>query len=236
MSFFKDLFKVKWKSCNIKKRRKMVENSDLYTMQFKIADIFPHDNILARHMVRIFLIINQLTYVHEKFIELQDDESINKEGKSLFLLRLNCSLLREAMKLFSEAEKNHEFLNLLSQLPAESKEMLDEFRKFYEPYNGSFTELILKPVRDNFFHFIDDSGIESLLKKNAQNISEIIFGRRFKDLYVKFADDISSDLLVDQLKKSGLTLIDAIKDVSRIGVIILKISEQLMTIYLKPFL
>lgn len=214
----------------------MVEDKDLYTMQFEIKDVFPHDNILARHVVRIFLIMNQLTYVHEKFLELQTDESINIEGKSLFLLRLNCSLLRETIKIFSEAGKSPEFIDLLSKLPPESKELLDEFRKYYEPYSGSFTKLILKPIRDNFFHFIDDSGIESLLKKNAPNKSEIIIGRTFKDLYIKFADDISTDLLIDQMKKSGLTLIDAIKNVSRIGVIVLKISEQLMSIYFKPFL
>jgi len=214
----------------------MTEDTDLYTAQFKIEDIFPHKSVLARYMVRIFLIVNQVTYVHEKFLELPKDESINREGKSLFLLKLNCSILREAIKLFAEAEKNPDFLNFLDQLSPESKQMLVELHNFYEPFSGSFTELVLKPVRDNFFHLINDSGMESLLAKNAPNQSEIIVGKTFADLYIKFADDISSDMLIDQMKISGLTLIDAIRNVSRIGVIILKMSEQLLSLYLKPFL
>lgn len=216
-------------------------------IKFKIKDVFKYDDKVTRYIMRLYMAINDLKYVLEKMIELEENNRSGTKKKSdrLYLLRLNCSHLKEAMDVFVEAQKENEFKDLLNDLPLETKSLVEKLLNLYLDNNGkntNFVKKVLTPIRNDFFHYSSDNRVKKILKILADKDEEsyILIGEKFKDLYFNVCDDISAEGLFIDCERTGEkgenSMIEMVKNVRDITGMLSNIVDGLLKIFYYKYL
>lgn len=216
-------------------------------IKFKIKDAFKYNDKVARYIIRLFMGINNLKYVLEKFIELEENNRSETKKKSdrLYLLRLNSSHLKEAMDVFVEAQKENEFQNLLNDLPLRTKSLVEKLLNLYLDNNGDYTNFVKKvltPIRCNFFHYSNDNRVKKILKILADKDEEsyILIGEKFKDLYFYVSDHIAVVGLFMDCERTGKkeedAIIEMVKNVRDMTRMLINIANDLLKVFYFKYL
>jgi len=120
---------------------------------FKIKNMFNPDDTLSLWIIKMSMIRNDLYYVHKSLTSIAEVGSTFQNEEMNYFFRLAASHYREAVKFidkYKTEEKIHSFINLLDSKSIENYEKLLES---CTPWDSSFVSDILKPIRDNFFHY-----------------------------------------------------------------------------------
>jgi len=214
-------------------------------IKFKIKDVFKYDDKVTIYIIRLFMAINDLKYILEKYLEEKNRSGTKKKGNMLYLLRLNCSRLKEAMDVFVEAQKENEFKNLLNDLLLETKRLVKKLLNLYLDNNGkntNFVRKVLTPIRNNFFHYSNNNRVKKILKILADKDEEsyISTGEKFKDLYFNVCDHISTEGLSIDCKRTGekgeTAMIEMVKNVRDMTGMLINIVDALLKIFYSKYL
>lgn len=124
------------------------EHADQDQVSFRIGDVFPESDPVARFVAGIAMMANDWGRLFRLLAELRDDEL--GTGTRLLLYRLQLSFHVEAVKFLRDSERQYpeEIARFLESLPDEASEL---HRKLTD--ESSLTSLGAGPVRNQSFHY-----------------------------------------------------------------------------------
>ncbi len=173
-------------------------------MVFKLKRMFDPDNILSIWVLKLSLIRNDLFYVHRSLIDYLSGTKIATSGEYLYYFRLAASHYREAAKYVEKWNKDNDVISFVSELPVEHRE---EYRLILDsctPWETSFVNRILKPIRDNFFHY-DISSFQKDYRKLDDIFTRIVSsGDARNETDFVFADELSINLIFGNNSKQEI--------------------------------
>ncbi len=202
-------------------------------IRFKIGEAFPADDSCARLMVALAMATNDLLTVGPLFEEALKAEGEADKGRQIYFFRLMASHLREAVKVLDRAEKNPSFRILIEGLPEGVRKDLQELSKYYRPFNGSFAEKVLKPLRDTVFHYSRDEDVGAGLRAIKNEKTEIIIGPQLRDMRLLIADDVVASHWLREIEAGGHTLAEAIAHSRKMLELFGRVMNHLVGLYLE---
>ena len=127
-------------------------------IRFLIGEILPAADPVARFLTGLCLITNDLTFIANGG---QNGAASDRAPLSLRHLHLMSAHLREATKYLHDALQDESARAFLSGLSDEGRQRLTRVESSFTPWQGSFVQSRLKPLRDAVFHYLE-SGPEQL--------------------------------------------------------------------------
>lgn len=153
-------------------------------VSFRVGDVLPADDVVSPFLVGLCMPVNDLMWLTRR-------PETDGAGESIYPFYLTCAYYREATKFLGEGLKQVEVSAFLKNLSPEGREYLEVVRESFDPWEGSFTERALKPVRDNVFHYPCCSEIRALLSGLSDSNSHIEMGAgTYGENRYGFADDV----------------------------------------------
>ena len=198
-----------------------------YRIKFRIGDIFSPDDIISQRIISLCMAINDLTYVTVRLVKEASNHSIGAKMKMLYLFRLSCSHLWEAIQVIEKMEKQPQLEKIFNKLPNKSKQRFEQLKKEY-----SSLRKVLRKIRNNFFHYMKSEDIKCALKDLRNANSEIPTRDKIDDVYFPLGDAIILNTFKRELDKSGLTLENSVGRIQNMAVYFWKLFDDLVTIYL----
>jgi hypothetical protein len=119
---------------------------------FRFGDAFPADSVTARWAAGMTLIANDLLQVNLGVVEASDAAD-DQSSQALYLFWLACAHYREAAHFMQKGSQVPEIRESIARLPEQTREHWAAIQKSFEPWEGSLIQTMLKPLRDNFFHY-----------------------------------------------------------------------------------
>lgn len=161
---------------------------------FKIKNMFSPNDILSLWIIKISMIRNDLYYVHKSLTSIAEANKQLQNGEMNYFFRLAPSHYREAVKFIDDHKKERKIQSFIDLLDSKSIENYKKLLESCTPWEGSFVKDIVKPIRDNFFHYSSDSFCKDFkeMKDFYSRVSSN--GSSRKDLSLIFADEISINL------------------------------------------
>lgn len=138
-------------------------------VSFRVGDVFPADDVVSPFLVGLCMAVNDLMWLIRR-------PETDDEGESNYRLYLTCAYYREAAKFLGEGLKQAEVSAFLEDLSPEGHEYLEVLRESFDPWEGSFAQRALKPVRDNVFHYPHRAEMQALLRRLSDSTSHIEMG------------------------------------------------------------
>jgi hypothetical protein len=141
-------------------------NNDSY--EYNPQQIFRRNDPISLFIFRLCVALQDHLVILKQF-EAESKKTPEMKNWQLytFLFKLNCSFAREAIKLFAIGEDllgnekipglKPQFTALLGSLPKQGIDMFQKLKEYYYPWEGSFSATVLKPIRDNTFHYETDT-------------------------------------------------------------------------------
>ncbi|RKP55395.1 hypothetical protein D7Z26_09390 [Cohnella endophytica] len=162
---------------------------------FKLKKLFSPDNKLSSWILKLTLIRNDLFYVHRSLIDYLDCTKKAKSGEFIYYFRLAASHYREAAKYISRGKNKPEIQAFIQEL---SDNTINNYKLIIEsctPWKSSFVNQIVKPIRDNFFHYDIESFEEDYNQLEDFFTRIISTGNTRKETELIFADELSINLI-----------------------------------------
>jgi hypothetical protein len=188
-----------------------------YEVEFKIGDIFKEDDELSPHILRLFAIFNDISMVWKFYLESKKKckEDSNFQP-SFYLTRLMASHLYESFDALKKANAKGAFQKLIEDIPDYIKhKVLKNHYLYHELTLGRIKKDILKPIRNNFFHYNskdEDRDLKDILTKKKEYPGKIILGDINKDTYFQIVDDLElksmNELIGENKEKFEIVLKD----------------------------
>ena len=174
--------------------------------RFHIGEAFPCDSVLARWVVGVAGIANDLVQTHVRLLEGFEGQDPLSSPLRMFYFWLACAQLREAVKFMYEGELPKEVAGFISTLPAENRDQWLRVRDFCYPWEGSFVATRIKPLRDKLFHYSkpgekqwhDVLGGVAAVESGVQVVGEELT----RNIRFVFADEVRTALLAHSLGNS----------------------------------
>ena len=138
-------------------------------VSFRVGDVFPADDVVSPFLVGLCMAVNDLMWLIRR-------PETDDEGESNYRLYLTCAYYREAAKFLGEGLNQAEVSAFLEDLSPEGHEYLEVLKESFDPWEGSFAQRALKPVRDNVFHYPHRSEMQALLRRLSDSTSHIEMG------------------------------------------------------------
>lgn len=164
-----------------------------------IGSPFPADDPQSALMIRLALISNDLRLTHKWMLEGPHSPGVAGEAQRLYCYALAISQFREAAKAVVEGfPLSHP---LITALNPPLQEDYAAVRASCEPWEGSFAQTALKPVRDAIFHYTvvgmkDRERWTRALHEVADEPCEIHEGPHDLEHRWLFADEVRARLIV----------------------------------------
>ena len=174
---------------------------------FRVGDVFPADAVVSPFLVGLCMAVNDLMWLTRR-------PETDGDGESNYRLYLICAYYREAAKFLGEGLKQAEVSAFLKDLSPEGREYLEVVRESFDPWEGSFAERALKPVRDIVFHYPRRSEMRALLRRLSDSNSHIEMGAcTYMENRYGIADDVLATYVSDTWGGSVSELSAAMKRV-----------------------
>jgi hypothetical protein len=167
-------------------------------MRFRIGDVFPADDPVARWTTVVCMAINNTVYVNVRIIEGDLPPELN-----LYYFRLVAGHFFEACTWLAETPSRWpEIQEFLDGLPYEAKERLSALQGFASQAHPLHE--VLSRSRNTLFHYPtvhpqrDEAGIEELaaaMREAADLMSSMESGEEWASFRARFADDIAVQFL-----------------------------------------
>ena len=125
------------------------------TIRFRIGAVFPPEDSVARFVCGLGIAVNDLTITNEQTTGEFARPDGGRAGISLHYMYVLCAHYREIAKFLVNALKDPQVGAFVGNLPAEARVDLEAVRRSFSPWNDSFVQSKLKPVRDVVFHYMD---------------------------------------------------------------------------------
>ena len=196
-------------------------------VSFRVGDVFPADDVVSPFLVGLCMAVNDLIWLTRR-------PATDGEGESLYSLYLTCSYYREAAKLLGEGLKQPEVSAFLNDLPPEDRARLEELRASFDPWEGSFAQRVLKPVRDIVFHYPGGSKIEALLRSLSDSNSYIEMGAgTYEENRYGFADAVLARYVSETWGGSAAELSAAMDRVVELALALIYFAHQAVALRLR---
>lgn len=126
-------------------------------IEFKVGDVFPGDDPVARWVAGLIIISNDLARAHRRLYEIHQLEDEEAKQHSPYWVMLGVSHLREAVKFLHPDTcallETPQVEAFIGDLPHDAKALLDEIVGEIQPWNESWLFRFGKPLRDRLFHY-----------------------------------------------------------------------------------
>jgi len=172
------------------------------SLRFKMGEAFPADSVLGKWMVLLSVLLNDLILANEHLVEALDRSGSSPSPEGVYFFRLTCSHFREAAKFLDCAHRQPQVKAFLEVLNSDARRDHDFVRSTFSPWQGSFVETTVKPIRDTFFHYPALGSIElkAALCELAMRETEVLLkGTRIHDVRAVFADEVGVRLALGHL-------------------------------------
>ena len=197
-------------------------------VSFRVGDVFPADDVVSPFLVGLCMAVNDLIWLTRR-------PETDGEGESLYRLYLTCSYYREAAKFLGEGLKQPDVSAFLNDLPAEDRARLEELRASFDPWEGSFAQRVLKPVRDIVFHYPGGSKIEALLRSLSDSSSHIEMGAgTYEENRYGFADAVLARHVSETWGGSAAELSAGMDRVVELALALIYFAHQAVALRLRP--
>lgn len=202
-------------------------------VEFKIGNAFPKDDIVARYVVGLSIILNDQALAYNRNVQLSKPEYENiKGGERFYFFRLAASQYREAAKFIDDAYSNQEIVDFIEGLPNVVQDMYETVRVTFSPFKGSWVERITKPIRDSFFHYPTIDSEE--LGKAMENLAEYQSGVEYEENVdlghrMIYADDVMANITGEYMKDLEKDMADIADAVGNL----VNYAEGAITIYME---
>lgn len=179
-------------------------------MKFRIGDLFYENDDLSSHMLRLFAIYNDLIVVYKYIGDTENLNSKNSTQKSPYLMRLLASHSKEALDALGKANKNEDFRKLYEDFPESAERVLKNKYQYGSMTLGSVKSHVLRPIRNNFFHYITDldKGLKELKEYDSKIIRGKIGDEKVGDLYFEVVDRIISYAMPEEVVSEPAILLE----------------------------
>jgi hypothetical protein len=173
--------------------------------RLRIGAAFPRTSELSKFIIGVAMIRNDLMQSNAALAQhLEDSGNQDLEPESFFHFYLSCAQFREAAKFLGESLRVAEILQFTHTLPVVARQHLQAVQSSFEPWNGSFVQRVVKPLRDKMFHYPTPASPEweGVLTELDQIESGVRVGphRRQRDLRYLFADELRAGLMFGMLQ------------------------------------
>lgn len=156
-----------------------------------MGDVFPADCTIARFLTRLCVVTNDLILNLENSSREQQRKGRERQGVSLYYLYTSCSHFREAVKVLDEDLSTPEVKAFVAELDSAAHTHLQSLLSSFTPWQGSFVETRLKPLRDLTFHYLPRSDVEESLRQSSGLVTSIDLGTgTYADTRYAFADQV----------------------------------------------
>jgi len=166
-----------------------------YELVFKLKKMFNPDNKLTSWILKLSMIRNDMFYVHRSLIDYLDGTKKAASGEFIYFFRLAASHYREAAKYISSGKNKPEIQAFINELSEETIMDYNQIIKSCTPWKSSFVNQIVKPIRDNFFHYDIENFEEDYLELEDIFSRIILTGKSRKEIDLVFADELSINLI-----------------------------------------
>jgi hypothetical protein len=203
---------------------------------------FPHDNMLARYVMGLAIIHNQLVLIRKSnLLLMKKDEMSFLTEESFISFSMMSALLREAIRYLQHTFNEPEVSNFIESLP-------DKLQVKYEYLCGMFDEDIniykrITKMRNATFHFAkpndkDNKDLENVLRD--QKDSSILYSDEME--YFNFAIGISNHILLrsmisqEEIEKENYEVLNkAMNRIRETSSQLIIFSNETVKYYLKNF-
>ena len=159
-------------------------------MCFRFADVFPPEDAVSQFLVGLCMAVNDVTLSIKNDVALSEHGTAGEGNYSLYLM---CAYYREAAKFLHLWLEDEQVAAFLEDLSPDHHKRLAKLRKSFTPWNGSFVQDSVKPVRDVVFHYttISPSTLRTCLERASDRRVDIELGAgTYRDSRYSFADEI----------------------------------------------
>jgi hypothetical protein len=166
------------------------ENKEL---RFQLGDFFPENNVVGRWTIVLSIIMNDLILSCKLLTDSEQSDAL-ATAKRFYYFRLGCSHLREAIKWLFDTSVNSDIKEFIESFNEETSIHFQKIKCLSVPFEGSFAKKILKPVRDNFFHYpkLDNRTLHDALKGLRAHQMAVSFETgSLSDTRFLYADDLN---------------------------------------------
>lgn len=175
--------------------------SECRWIRFTIGEAFPRKSLLAVWVAGLATVANDLATASDPIFRVE--RNVDKQADHTYFFWLTCAQYREAAKFVASGLDEEEIARFNRQLPPDTKELLQFVRGSFEPWENSFVETVLKPIRDHLFHYpkVRSREWKEVLEAHSQTSSSVRLegAGRIRDTRGFFADDIRASLLSHHL-------------------------------------
>ncbi len=203
-------------------------------VNFRIGDVFPPDDAVSQFLTGLCLIVNDVTLVMRHMHHITD----TPEGKSrvnTYHLYLTCAYYREAAHFLQMGLDNEEVEEFLRSLTPAGQDHLNTVRSSFTPWEGSFVQRKLKPIRDLVFHYkpLSLDLIAPHLGKASDDASSIeMGGGTYLDTRYEFADAVFEELVLDVWGRSVEELTAVLEEIARLVVALTRFAHEALALHL----
>lgn len=210
-----------------------------YDVEFKIGDIFKENDELSPHILRLFAIFNDINMVWKFYHESEKKCTEDSNFQTLFYLtRLMASHLYEAFDALNKANDKDAFRKLIEDIPDDIK---NKVLKNHYLYHGLTLDRIkndiLKPIRNNFFHYNSKDeykDLKKILTKKKESPGKIILGDINKDSYFQIVDDLILESMNEPMGDTKEEFGNVLKDIYEIAHNVLEFINKTLTNFFHP--
>jgi len=203
-------------------------------VNFPYASVFPPGNHVSAWISVIALITNELNIVNRNLFRQFKGHRSKGTFEVPYYLWLACSHYREAAKFLGISEQNPEISSFIQSLPESIKSQYREVKSTYEPFEGSFVETAIKPVRDTFFHYskVDSTLWESLWAELRNEHGELSYsGNSIDSSNWEFAEDIRINMIEKSLENSNYSIDQVVPELAHMIVNMVVFGQNVVTEY-----
>lgn len=196
---------------------------------FKLKSMFEPNDVLARWIIKLSMMRNDLFYVRKSLIPYFLEDEPMHDGFLTYNFRQCASHYKEAVKFIYNYSENEVIKAFLKRLPDEAIKNYSQVLDSCTPWTGSFVHSIVMPIRDNFYHYTDKT-----FKKDYEELADIftrmiVEGKNGADIDLVFADEISMNVIFGN--KSEKEISDIVMKLSDYMVALIKFVDQAIAAY-----
>ena len=203
-------------------------------VNFRIGDVFPPDDAVSQFLTGLCLVVNDVMLVTRHMDRIYE----TPEGRSrvnTYYLYLTCAYYREAAHFLQMGFDNEEVEEFLRLLTPAGQGHLNTVRSSFTPWEDSFVERNLKPIRDVVFHYktLPLNVIGRLLGKASDDASSIeMGGGSYLEKRYEFADAVFEELVLDVWGRSVEELTAVLEETARLVFALTYFAHEALALHL----
>ena len=205
-------------------------------LQFRIGDVFPHDNTVSQFLTGLCMAVNDLTQTMrhmEDHMGRRRGAPEDQPGLNLSYLYRLTTIYREAAALLGKSLDNRQVAVFLTNLSPEGHQHLEAVKASIASWEKSFVKNRVKPIRDAASHYkqMALSDMEPLLKAASDERSCLLLGAGTGTWY-EFASAVFKENLLNTVGRSEQELEDFMKELAELVLAFTSFAHEAITIWL----